>query len=107
VVTDPSGAAIAGLAITATEKGTGFKRSATTDTSGSYRFSLLPPGDYQLQFVATGFKTALPPVVTIAVTEVSTLNVQMVIGEAVDTVEVTTSAQLVASRERGAGHGRG
>src|SRR4029077_4921872 len=43
VVTDPSGAAIAGAVVTATEKGTGFKRSATTDTSGSYRFSLLPP----------------------------------------------------------------
>src|SRR5713226_2126011 len=103
VVTDPSGAAIAGLAITATEKGTGFKRSATTDTSGSYRFSLLPPGDYQLQFVATGFKTALPPVVTIAVTEVSTLNVQMVIGEAVDTVEVTTAAQLVQAENAALG----
>src|SRR5216684_4371716 len=103
VVTDPSGAAIAGATITATEKGTGFKRSASTDSSGSYRFSLLPPGDYQLQFVATGFKTALPPVATIAVTEVSTLNVQMVIGEAVDTVEVTTSAQLVQAENAALG----
>jgi len=103
VVTDPSGAAIAGATITATEKGTGFKRSASTDSSGSYRFSLLPPGDYQLQFVATGFKTALPPVVTIAVTEVSTLNIQMVIGEAVDTVEVTTAAQLVQAENAALG----
>jgi len=95
VVTDPSGAPIAAVAITATEKGTGLKRSATTDSTGSYRFSLLPPGDYQLQFVATGFKTAVPPLVTIVITEISTLNVQMVIGQAVEMVEVTSTAQLV------------
>jgi hypothetical protein len=64
---------------------------------------LLPPGDYQLQFVAAGFKTALPPVVTVAVTEVSTLNVPMVIGEAADTVEVTASTQLVQAENAALG----
>jgi hypothetical protein len=103
VVTDPSGAAIAGAAITATEKGTGFKRSATTDASGSYRFSLLPPGEYQLQFVASGFKKAIPRDLAIVVTEISTLDVQMVLGESVETVEVSTTPQLVQSENAALG----
>jgi len=57
IVTDPSGAAIAGVAVDATEKATGSKRAAQTDASGSYRFSLLPLGAYQLHFSAAGFKT--------------------------------------------------
>ena len=103
IVTDPSGAAIAGAAITATEKGTGFKRSASTDSSGSYRFSLLPPGAYQLQFVASGFKKAIPQDLTVVVTEISTLNVQMVLGESVETVEVSSTAQLVQSENAALG----
>ncbi len=102
-VTDPSGATIAGVAITATEKGTGFKRAATTDSSGSYRLSLLPPGEYQLQFAASGFKKTIPQVLTVVVTEISTLNVQMVLGETVETVEVTSSAQLVQSENAALG----
>jgi hypothetical protein len=103
IVTDPSGAAIAGAAITATEKGTGFKRSATTDSSGSYRFSLLPPGQYQLQFVASGFKKAIPQDLAVVVTEISTLNVQMVLGESVETVEVSTTPQAVQSENAALG----
>jgi hypothetical protein len=103
IVTDPSGAAIAGAAIVATEKGTGFKRSATTDSSGSYRFSLLPPGEYQLQFVASGFKKAIPQDLAVVVTEISTLNVQMVLGESVETVEVSTTPQAVQSENAALG----
>src|SRR5207245_10009742 len=74
-VTDPTGGVIPGVAVTAAEKATGAKRSTVTDASGGYRFNLLPPGVYQLQFSAKGFKTVVPFDVTITVTEVSTLNV--------------------------------
>jgi hypothetical protein len=50
-------------------------RTAETDASGSYRFSLLPPGEYSLRFTAQGFKTLVPPAVKVAVTEIATLNV--------------------------------
>src|SRR5882757_9722585 len=46
IVTDPSGAAIAGVTVEATEKATGSKRATQTDANGSYRFSLLPLGPY-------------------------------------------------------------
>src|SRR5215813_9493235 len=97
-VTDPSGAAIAGVAITATERATGAARMAETDASGSYRVSLLPPGQYSLRFAAQGFKTLAPPAVKVVVTEIATLNVQLVLGEKRETVEVASSAQLVQSQ---------
>ena len=97
-VTDPSSAAIPGVTLTATEKATGATRTAVTDANGSYRISLLPPGEYALQFSAPGFKTLVPPPVKVVVTEVATLNVQMVLGEKRETVEVTSSAQVVQSQ---------
>jgi len=48
-VTDPSGSAIPSVNISATEKATASKRKVQTDSSGSYRFSLLPPGGYELR----------------------------------------------------------
>ncbi len=97
-VTDPSGSLIAGVQVTATDKGTGAKRSVVTDASGNYRFSLLPPGQYQLEFMAAGFKKAVPSEVSVVVTEVSAVNVQMVLGETKETVEVTAAAPLLQSQ---------
>jgi hypothetical protein len=96
-VTDPSGAVIPRVNITATERATGSKRTVATDSSGGYRFSLLPPGDYQLRFEAKGFKTVIPPDLRVVVTEISTLNIQMILGEAQETVEVSATAQVVQS----------
>src|SRR5215470_1448423 len=97
-VTDPSGAAIPGVTITTSERATGATRTAETDASGSYRISLLPPGRYSLRFAAQGFKTLAPPAIKVVVTEITTLNVQLVLGEKRETVEVTSTAQLVQSQ---------
>ena len=43
-VTDQSGAAISGAAVTVKSVDTGASRSATTDTGGHYEFSALPVG---------------------------------------------------------------
>jgi len=56
VVTDPSGGVISGATVTLTNTGTGQTRTATTDASGNYKFSQIPPGTYSLKFEASGFK---------------------------------------------------
>ena len=73
-VSDPSGGVIAGATVTATNLGTGQSRTTTTDANGAYRFSLLPPGNYDVKFSASGFKTADVPSITVDVTETPTLN---------------------------------
>src|SRR5271168_775235 len=60
-VSDSSGGVIAGATVTVTSLGTGQSRNATTDPNGSYKFSLLPPGNYSVKFSAAGFKSAEVP----------------------------------------------
>ncbi|MBS1835018.1 MAG: carboxypeptidase regulatory-like domain-containing protein, partial [Acidobacteria bacterium] len=54
-VTDATGAAIAGTKVTATNINTGLQQTAETESSGLYRFNLLPLGQYELTFEKAGF----------------------------------------------------
>ncbi|HXU21702.1 MAG TPA: carboxypeptidase regulatory-like domain-containing protein [Verrucomicrobiae bacterium] len=93
-VTDPSGGVVAGASITITNTGTGQARTATTDSNGSYKFSLLPPGNYSVKFSSPGFQTAEVPSVTVNVTETAVLNHALQVGgQSIQvTVEATTQA---------------
>ena len=53
-ITDASGAVIANLTVTATNTETGQERVTTTGGDGSYKFTLLLPGAYQVKFAAAG-----------------------------------------------------
>src|SRR5208282_5394631 len=91
-VTDPSGASIAGASVTATNLGTGQTRDTTTDSGGSYKLSLLPPGNYSVKFSASGFKTSEVPSITVNVTETPVLNRQLEIGA--QTQQVTVESEV-------------
>ena len=54
---DASGAAVAGVTISATNKGTNAARTATTNDAGAYSFPSLAPGTYTLRAEKPGFKT--------------------------------------------------
>jgi hypothetical protein len=94
-VTDPSGAIISGATVAATSLATGQSRDTTTDSSGSYRFSLLPPGDYSVKFSASGFKTATVPSVTINITESPVLNRSLEIGAQSSEVTVESTTETM------------
>src|SRR5215469_16220240 len=47
-VTDPSGAAIPGAALTLTDQANGAVRKGTSDASGSFNFLQLPVGNYTI-----------------------------------------------------------
>src|SRR3981081_2260298 len=47
-VTDPNGAAVPAVTITATNHETGLTKSASADEGGNYRLTLLPPGKYRV-----------------------------------------------------------
>ncbi|MGD1213030.1 MAG: TonB-dependent receptor [Candidatus Acidiferrales bacterium] len=91
-VTDPSGAVISGARVTATNLATGQSRDTTTDASGSYKLSLLPPGNYSVKFSASGFKTAEVPSVTVNVTETAVVNRSLEIGSQAQQVTVEATA---------------
>src|SRR5581483_11157127 len=94
-VTDPSGAVIPNVAVTATSTDTGQVRTVTTAADGAYRFNLLPPGTYRVKFSANGFKTAEVPAVKVNVTETPTLNYSLEVGTQSEAVEVQADAAII------------
>jgi hypothetical protein len=93
-VMDPSGAAIPNASVTLTSMATGAVRQANTSSTGFYRFSLLPPGRYDLKVEAQGFQTYTQPV-QVSVNQITTSDVHMSVGTENVTVRVTEAAPLL------------
>jgi Carboxypeptidase regulatory-like domain len=94
-VTDPTGAAIPGATVTATNLGTGLKVTATSSDQGSYRIAPLPPGAYSLSVQVTGFEAYLQQGITINVDTPATQNVTLKTGNIHETVTVTADVELL------------
>src|SRR5881394_2899262 len=54
-VVDPNGAVVPNATVTIANAITGYQRTATTDADGNFRFTDVPPNNYQLTVSATGF----------------------------------------------------
>ncbi len=94
-LTDSSGAVLPNAAVTLTSLGTGQARNVSTSVDGTYKFGLLPPGNYSLKFEVSGFKTVEVPSVTIAVTETAVLNEVLQVGTQTQQVEVRAETEAV------------
>jgi hypothetical protein len=81
---------------------TGTERRSVSAANGIYTVGLLPPGPYQLRFIAPGFETAAPPPVTVSVTETITLNIKMVVGAQQQSVEVSATVDPLIQTESAA-----
>ena len=72
VVTDPSGAAVNGASVDATNVATGQKVTTTTRGSGEYILSNLPVGTYNITATHSGFKTTTIPGVPVELNKSNT-----------------------------------
>jgi len=97
IVSDPSGAVVPNATVTIKNNGTGQTQSATSNAAGVYRFSLLSPGSYTVTGSAQGFQNK-SQVVTVAVGQAATLNLQLPVGSSSQTVEVTAEAGIVQAQ---------
>lgn len=93
-VTDPSGASVASVKITASQVGTGLTREATSDTEGYYVIPSLSPAQYSLSVEAGGFRT-LKQDVTLEADQTLTVNLKLQLGMATEIIEVTGSEPQV------------
>ena len=91
LVTDPSGSAIKGAKVRLTNKGNGQMREYMVDDRGLYYFTLIPPGMYELQLEAPGFKQYVDDAVRVQVAQVGRLDVEMEIGSNKESVNVSES----------------
>jgi len=91
VVTDPTGAAIPGAGITLTSASAGAAVQTTSGPDGSYSFANLMPGAYNLKVSARGFKDYVQNGLELAIAQTARQDVQLKVGAAIETVEVTAS----------------
>lgn len=94
-VLDPSGAAVAGAKVTATQSATGVSTQAVTNTSGGYVFPALPPTKYDITVSAPGFAAYTQRGATLQADQALTVNVSLKVGGGTTSVTVTTEAPQV------------
>src|SRR5713101_7255010 len=95
-VVDPQGAVVSGAQVKAKNVETGAVLTTTTDSSGLFRFNLLPVGTYNVEITHPGFKTTENKGVTIGAGSDSGLGtVHLTVGETSTTIEVSGAAPLI------------
>jgi len=94
LVTDPTGAVLPHVEVTLTSRETSAKQTQSTNASGTYRFSLLNPGSYTITAAGSGFQQ-VQQTVTVSVGEATTVNLQLAVATASETVEVNAAGGVV------------
>jgi hypothetical protein len=93
-VSDPSGAVIPGARVTLVETNTGVAKQLTTNDAGIYDAVSVLTGTYRLTFSKQGFGDFVRDGVAVDV-GVTTVNAQLAVGTAAQSVEVTGQATLL------------
>ena len=96
-VTDPSGAAVTGAAVTATSQERGLTYAAVSNDSGLYRIAQLPVGTYSLKVEKSGFALSSYPPFVLTLNQVARVDVVMKVGQTSETVEVSGTAPVLAT----------
>ncbi len=94
-VLDPTGAAVPGATVTATNTATGVQSTTVTTSTGEYRLSNLPVGTYTIGASATGFTTAKLANVQVELNKAATANITLQVGQVTSTVEVQEAATTI------------
>jgi Carboxypeptidase regulatory-like domain len=87
-VTDPSGAGITDATVIVTNNATAISVTITTGSDGVFTAQNLPPSIYTVKISKTGFGTKVTNDVEVTVGRTSTLNLQLAVGNATETVNV-------------------
>ena len=95
VVEDATGAVVPDAALTARNVNTGQTRIVVSDGNGSYRFSALPVGTYEIHVEHPGFQSEERTGLTLTVGLEAVMNFTLQVGAIEQTVSVTAEAPLV------------
>ncbi|HEV2387222.1 MAG TPA: TonB-dependent receptor [Candidatus Acidoferrales bacterium] len=95
LVTDPSGAAIPGARVIATNLATSISIDLTTDSTGRYSAPSLPIGQYDVRVEMQGFKTAERQNITLSVGQIQEVDITLAVGQVSQQVTVSASVAQV------------
>ena len=94
-VTDQTGAAITGAAVTAKNVGTGLTRNTITDQAGRYQLVALPIGSYELRASKSGFAEEVRSGIVLLVGQDATADMSLQVGKVNEQVKVTSDVPIV------------
>jgi hypothetical protein len=103
LVTDDSGAVVAGARVVTRNVLTGVVTESATSEGGNYQFPALIPGTYEVSVEKAGFKKALQSGITLETGITRTVDLRLTLGAVSETVEVSAQAALLESETSSVG----
>jgi len=88
-ITDSSGGVVPNAKVTILEVNTNASRDSTTNDSGNYSFTDLPPGTYRVDVEAKGFKHEVRSGIDVLVNQTPRVDMQIQPGAVSETIEVS------------------
>ncbi|MEY2396100.1 MAG: hypothetical protein QOF94_2445, partial [Acidobacteriaceae bacterium] len=94
-ITDPQKALIVDANVAAISVGTNARYETTTNGSGEYYLTNLPPNAYRIEIEKSGFKKLIKPDVILQVQDALRIDFDMTLGDVSETLTVEAGAPLV------------
>ena len=94
-VKDESGAAIPGATVAILSTQTALERTTVSNDTGTYNFTNVLPGSYDVKVSLQGFKEFVETGVPVSVNTVSRVEVTLTVGALTETVTVASETQLL------------
>jgi hypothetical protein len=94
-VKDESGAAIPGATVAILNTQTALERTTVSNDTGTYNFTNVLPGAYDVKVSLQGFKEFIETGVPVSVNTVSRVEVTLTVGALTETVTVASETQLL------------
>ena len=102
-ITDPQSAVIPGVPVTVANVQTGTSNRITTNQTGYYEVNFLDPGTYSISAEAPGFKTTLRSGIVLNTGDRLSIDLQLEVGAANQSVQVTGEAPLLEATSAAGG----
>ena len=102
-VTDPTGAVITHVAITLTNVNTGIVQTAASNSTGTYVFSAVLPGNYTIRATSPSFKQYVGENIQLHVQDNVNLNIPLVPGGETQQVIVTDAEPQLSTADASVG----
>ncbi len=94
-VTDPQRAAVPSAKVIAKNIATNVAQTAVSSSAGVYNMPSIEPGQYQITVECNGFKKLTRGPVTVETTRVSTVDLQLEVGNVASEVTIGANAEIV------------
>src|SRR5215203_2659877 len=87
-IRDAQGSVVAGAQVVVKSAALGIERTATSDASGFYRVTALPPGNYSMSVSHAGFETRTLDLIELTVNRTLSLDIPLEVGAVAGQVDI-------------------